>query len=276
MKNDDNILVRFQTTGKIFQYPQPKEEKGKFKAGDIIIIETPQGIELAKVIYLCTDACPKKQKEGSEIGEGFILKKAQKEDLEKLSNLKAEARKLLPQIKNKIIQHSLQMKVIDAELSLDEKKLTIYFSADGRVDFRGLVSDLVKTFHKLIRLQQIGARDEAKIFKGFGKCGRELCCGKFLQNIQSVTADMAQAQQLDHLGAAKLTGVCGKLMCCLTYELEEYEKHIGDYPEIGSTFKSKVGAGKVIGHNIVKQTISILLKDKDNAVIEVNLKGEKV
>lgn len=280
------IFVKFQTTGKIYQYDalaRRRGEKEQLKMGDLVLVETPQGIEVGKVVTLpCQGKCKARETcqvgaaAPAESGEGKILRKITENDRQKLALLKEKAKKYLPEVAEKIAKYSLQMKLIDADLSLDEKKLTFYFGAEGRVDFRALVSDLVKSFKKIIRLQQVGARDEAKIFQGFGKCGRQLCCAKFLQNIQSVTIEMAQVQQLEHLGTAKLSGACGKLMCCLAYELEEYQKALKNLPPIGNSFKTKLGEGKITGYNVLKQTVFVQLNNKDASTIEVNLKGEKI
>jgi len=265
------LLAKFQTTGKVYQY----ESADKIAPGDSVLVDTPQGMEVAAIINEPCKGC-KKEALTLEKGEGSILRKINSEDKTKLAQLKEQAKKYISQARQKIVEHNLAMKIIDADLSPDEKKLTFYFSAEGRVDFRSLVSDLARAFQKLIRLQQIGPRDEAKILKGIGKCGRELCCAKFLKNMKSVTLDMAQIQQLEHLGTSKITGLCGKLMCCLSYEIKEYQENIKELPAIGSTFKTKMGKGKVTGLNIIKKTVLIQLDNDTKAVVEVNLEGEKV
>jgi len=205
------VFIRFSSTGKIYSF----KTSLSLKADQQVLVETDQIIDEGMVI---------KKPDVSEEGQGTIIRKTTGEDKKILKSLKIKARSFLDEARKKVLRHGLQMQILDAELSFDQKKLTFYFSAPLRIDFRGLVSDMVRTFGKLIRLQQVGARDEAKYFGGIGKCGRELCCAKFLNNLESVTLEMAQVQELATAGSAKLSGCCGKLMCCLAFEVQNYQK----------------------------------------------------
>ncbi|MBM2820406.1 MAG: signal peptidase-like protein, no function established [Candidatus Berkelbacteria bacterium] len=232
----EELFVKLATTGKIFAYKTDL----KLNFGDLVLIEIEQIIEEGTIV---------KKGEGLtniEEGQGTILRIFSTEDRAKRTQLKKTARSLIEETQRKVNRHSLSMKILDADISFDEKKLTFYFSADGRVDFRSLVSDLVKSYNKLIRLQQVGSRDEAKYFGGIGKCGRELCCTKFLTNLESC---------------------CGKLMCCLAYEADTYNDLKKKMPKIGSQFNSSSGAGVVVGHNILES--KVLLETKDGKKIEV-------
>ena len=161
------------------------------------------------------------------------------------------------------------MELMDAELSFDEKKLTFYFAAEGRVDFRSLVSDLASTFRKLIRLQQIGARDEARFLGGCGRCGQVLCCRRFLKgDLDSVTLEMAQLQGLAAMGTARVTGCCGKLMCCLKYELDEYREAVKSLPKIGEKIKTEKGFGFVISQNILAKKVLVEVEDGSKLEVE--------
>jgi cell fate regulator YaaT (PSP1 superfamily) len=162
------------------------------------------------------------------------------------------------------------MQLLDADLSFDEKKLTFYFTAPSRVDFRVLVSELAHTFKKIIRLQQIGSRDEARYLGGVGRCGETICCKKFLKgNLESVTLDMASDQNLAQMGSNRITGVCGKLMCCLKYELEYYQKVKKTMPALGTEINTEKGKGTVIGQNIVKKKVTVKLNEGGN-ILEVD------
>lgn len=214
------IIVKFVSNDKNFLY---EVGEASFKAGDQILIDTASVTELAIVVKLVKDE--ERISDLVEPGEGRVSRKVNEKDADKLNNLKKIAHDYLKICEGKLKNHSLDnlMKIVDADLSFDGKKLTIYFSAEGRIDFRDLVSDLAKTFKKIIRLQQIGARDQAKLFGGYGRCGQQLCCKRFLKNIESITLDMAKEQNILS-SANKISGVCGKLMCCLSYEKNLYKE----------------------------------------------------
>lgn len=238
------VYIRFPSTNKTFSY-----KTGLSLSGDqSVLVQTDQIIEEGIVTKL---------DENSEEGTGQILRKTTDEDRKVLRQLKKTATSFLDEARKKVQRHGLKMSILDAELSYDQKKLTFYFSSPSRIDFRSLVSDMVRSFNKLIRLQQVGARDEARYFGGIGKCGRELCCSKFLNNLESITIEMAQSQELATAGSAKLSGTCGKLMCCLSYEAQNYEDLKKKMPKIGSVYKSPQASGKVIGHNVLEGKIIV-------------------
>lgn len=239
-------------------------EAGKlnFAVGDWFLVETPQCKEVATVIE---DSRLKDESIEGEMEESDIevIRKLTDKDREQYEKLKITAQELIPECQKKIEYHNLPMELLDAELSFDEKKLTFYFTAGGRVDFRSLVSDLASTFRKLIRLQQVGARDEARFLGGHGRCGQRLCCRRFLKgDLDSITLDMAQIQGLAAMGSSRITGACGKLMCCLAYEIEEYKKAARGLPKIGDIYKTKQGEGIVIAQNVLAKRLTIELPDK--------------
>lgn len=205
------IFIRLLTTEKIYSYSTDEGKSFPVKPNQTVLVETDQIVEEAVVIL-----APKVE---SEEGTGKILRAVTAEDQKWLSELKNIVREYIPLARQKVLIYGLKMKILDADLSFDQKKITFYFSSPARVDFRGLVSDMAKSFNKLIRLQQIGPRNEARYFGGIGRCGRELCCAKFLCNFECVTRKYAQDQEL-MATAGKLTGCCGKLMCCLSFEKE--------------------------------------------------------
>lgn len=215
------VFIYIMSTGKIYSY-EGCDTKGKLlrlQLGQSVLIETDQIIEEGRVVEKPTSTYE------VEEGTGKISRAVGPEDRQFCCGLKNKARQYIKEAQKKVLRHGLEMKILDANLSFDQKKLTFYFSANGRVDFRGLVLDMAKSFDKLIRLQQVGARDEAKYFGGIGKCGRELCCTKFLNNMETITLEMAQTQ-ISAAAANKSFGCCGKLMCCLAYEIKDYPIHI--------------------------------------------------
>lgn len=253
------IAIKIKSTGQVLP-----AEAGKldFEVGDWLLVETPQCKEVATVIE---DFRLKEEGTEGEMQESDIevIRKLIEKDREQYEKLKISAEEMIPECQKKIEYHSLPMELLDAELSFDEKKLTFYFTAQGRVDFRSLVSDLASTFRKLIRLQQVGARDEARFLGGHGRCGQKLCCRRFLKgDLDSITVDMAQIQGLATMGSNRITGACGKLMCCLSYEIDEYEKAAKGLPKIGDKLKTKQGEGVVISQNVLARKVLVELPDK--------------
>jgi cell fate regulator YaaT (PSP1 superfamily) len=153
------------------------------------------------------------------------------------------------------------MKLIATSISLDGRNLTFYFTAEGRVDFRNLLKDLVMTFKKMIRLQQIGPKDAARLMGGFGPCGRRVCCQTFLSTMKSITMDLAREQNIEGVTSSKISGLCGKLMCCLAYETEMYKKIRKGLPKIGEEIKIENNTGKVVALNILSQKAIVELAD---------------
>jgi len=197
-----------------------KDEKIKAPKGRWCLYQSSSGVDLAKIICLKSEAeC--ECKENKILGD--LVRLLENEDLEKIKKLRQYENRALKACQSLIEKHELVMKVIRTILSFDEKRLTFYFVAEERVDFRGLVKDLVSQFHKMIRLQQIGPRDHARIINGIGICGRGLCCANFLPEVGKITKDTASLQGMEGLSSDKISGVCGKLMCCLKYEVDNYK-----------------------------------------------------
>jgi cell fate regulator YaaT (PSP1 superfamily) len=204
--------VKINSTGQIWEV----ENSITLNPGQEILVEVEKLIEPA--IVLCGKNCPKSNAAESEEKNAIFLRVLSDEDRHTKKELKKNAEGFIDEAKNKVFRHGLKMKILDADLSFDQKKLTFYFSADGRIDFRGLVADMAGDFRKIIRLQQISARGETKLFGGFGKCGRQLCCERFLNNLENVNSEMLEMQEGQNSKAAMYTGCCGKLMCCLSFE----------------------------------------------------------
>lgn len=194
---------------------QAEEMKGRW-----CLYEGEMGQDLAKIIG------GKKEREGALVAKkmlGRFVRLINNDDVERIKRLKKFELEAKKSCENLIEKHGLPMRIIRTILSFDEKRLTFYFIANERVDFRSLVKDLVSLFHKMIRLQQIGPRDHARIVNGVGLCGRQLCCAEFLGEVGKITKDTAMAQGMESLNSDKISGACGKLMCCLRYELDEYD-----------------------------------------------------
>ncbi len=250
--------LKIPSTGQILE----AESGLNLKPGQEILVELEGIVEQATIVCgNCTKA------DGQTEISIKILRVLNEEDITIKKELALKAKAYLEEARAKVFRHGLQMKILDATLSFDEKKLTFYFSAEGRVDFRSLVSDMVGTFHKIIRLQQVGARDEAKLYGGYGKCGRELCCAKFLSNLESITLEMAEIQEVTNSKPSKITGCCGKLMCCLSYEADSYKKIKSKMPKLGTEIKTSQGEGKVIGHNVFEG--KAIIETKEGKKLEV-------
>lgn len=251
-----SLAIKIVSNGKITPF---KETTLKLAEGDEVLIENMGCQEKAIVCELPVEGA--EEEVASDIEPPEITRRFTDADRKRYEELKKEATSFIPECSNRIEAHNLEMVVLDAELSLDEKKLTFFFSAPGRVDFRALVSDLASTFRKLIRLQQVGARDQARFLDGVGRCGNRYCCRSFLKkNLPEVTLDMARCQQLAHMGSNRITGSCGKLMCCLRYELKEYQDKLKHLPSLGESVKIKEGKGTVISLDVLQGKVGVLVE----------------
>jgi cell fate regulator YaaT (PSP1 superfamily) len=196
-----------------------------------------------------------KNEERAEILEG-LLRKANEEDKKKMPTLE-EKEKALADCQNFVQKRGLCMKLVDVHFSFDRTKITFAFASEGRVDFRSLVKDLTSHFNCVVRLYQIGKRDEAKVIGDCGPCGRQLCCRKFINDFTSITSKMAEVQQVAHRGSDRISGMCGRLKCCLEYEQEGYKKLAANLPSIGDEVKVNGKKAKVINCNVLKQTVGV-------------------
>lgn len=253
------IGIRFKNVGKVY-YFAPGEIK--LKKGDSAIVETARGIEYG-FVSIGNTFVP-----ASEIVPPLrnVIRRATEEDSRKYEENLRKEKEAFTTCLAKIRNHGLEMKLIDAEYTFDQSKLTFYFSADGRVDFRELVKDLASVFRTRIELRQIGIRDEAKLVGGLGVCGRPFCCTTFLSDFVQVSIKMAKEQSLS-LNSAKISGACGRLMCCLRYEHETYEEEIKKTPSNGSRVKTADGVGVVIETSPLRGKIKVRIGDEQNSVI---------
>lgn len=186
-----------------------------------------------------------------------VVRLATSRDVEAYEKYEAEKPELIFLCREEIKARELPMKLLDSRVSLDGKQVMFVFTADGRVDFRELVKVLSKKLKRLIRMQQIGSRDEARKLGGYGICGRELCCVKFPGSIPSITTDMARVQQIAHRGTERISGLCGRLMCCLAYEAEQYKKLLEGMPELYSVVNTPEGKATVIEINAAEQEVKV-------------------
>ena len=243
----------------------------KIEKGKAVIVEIDDCLYFATI----TNISPKNVSVKDNLLNARFVRVATEEDITLLSKMKDKAQKSIPEIDKSIIKYNLDMKVIEVRYSLDGKKLLIVYTAENRVDFRELVRELASIFKTRIELRQIGARDEAKLCGGYGSCGRELCCKKFIHDYKPVTIKMAKSQGLA-LNPNKINGICGKLMCCLEYEYQNYKEIQAKMPQLNSKIKTKSGQeGEVAFHDILKQTITIKIQ-KDDSVEFVEISLEEI
>lgn len=255
------ISVRFRTAGKIYFFNPGKLE---IKKGDHVIVETARGIEYGTVV-----ADPREVEEDKVVQPlKAVLRIAnQKDDEQEAANKKKE-KDAFQICLEKIRKHGLQMKLIDAEYTFDNNKVLFYFTADGRIDFRELVKDLASVFKTRIELRQIGVRDETKILGGIGICGRPLCCHTHLSEFAPVSIKMAKEQNLS-LNPTKISGVCGRLMCCLKNEEEIYEDLNRKLPNVGDFVTTEDGLkGEVHSVNVLRQLVKVIVDVGDEKEIQ--------
>lgn len=262
------IGVKFKDNGKTYYFNPKDIEVSK---GDSVIVETVRGLEFGYVTLT-----------GKEVDETTfqnplkdVIRIATKEDFKKNEENKEKSKSALETCIKKAREHNLDMKFVDAEYTFDNSKVIFYFSAEGRIDFRELVKDLAAIFKTRIELRQIGVRDESKMLGGLGHCGREFCCHKFLGDFQPVSIKMAKDQGLS-LNPTKISGACGRLMCCLSYEQCGYEEKIKRVPKVGSLVSTPMGEGTVVTANILKEEVSVKLVAKDRDVELEKFKASEV
>lgn len=244
------------------------------KPGNHVIVKTELGTELGRVINILNDT--DNQDDSREIKA--ILRLATYDDISQLPDPEKKE-EVLDFCRDMIKKHGLPMKLVDVHFAYEGNRYNFAFIADGRVDFRELVKDLVARFNANIRLTQIGTRDEAKIMGDCGPCGRMLCCQGFLSEFSSISSEMAEAQQVVHRGSERISGMCGRLMCCLSYEYEGYKELAGKLPPLGTRVNVDGTRGVVVGHHILKQTVDVKIAaekaDERDIVIEVDINRHK-
>lgn len=251
----DVVGVRFKRRGKIY-YFDPKDAAPAVDEG--VIVETARGVEYG---YVAIER--KAVEEESIVGElKPIIRTATEDDERRNAANRNLAREAMAVCEDKIREHGLKMHLINAEYTFDNSKLLFYFTADGRVDFRGLVRDLASIFRTRIELRQIGVRDEAKLVGGIGICGRECCCTTFLGDFVPVSINMAKDQGLS-LNPDAISGVCGRLLCCLRYEQNGYEENLKILPRVGRTVYTSEGQGVVVSTDTLRALVKVKIETED-------------
>ncbi len=251
------IGVRFKEVGKVYYFDPDGQT---LKKGDRVIVETVRGIECGEV------AMDNREIDDEEIVKPLkkLIRTATEEDIERLIENKKKEKEAFTICQQKIANHKLEMKLVDVEYTFDGGKILFYFTADGRVDFRELVKDLAGVFRTRIELRQIGVRDESKMLGGLGICGRPFCCSSFLGEFQPVSIKMAKEQGLS-LNPTKISGACGRLMCCLKYEQNAYEHLLKITPKPGAIVETAEGAGTVVDFSLLTGKLKVQLHNNPDA-----------
>ena len=279
------ISVKFAPWDNEYYFlPEDKDgnEFNNIKVGDQVLVEAAVGSDIASVIKIqnkekdnVTSSEKKDNKKfdyvdkrGDALDIKPIIRLANEKDLGILKKNNLNNHKILRESRRFVKKYELNMKLTDLHVSYDDVMLVIAFIADGRVDFRELVKTLSKKYRKKIRLYQLGVRDEAKICGDIGDCGQILCCKRFLSRLESITTSFARDQQVSHRGLDKLSGVCGRLKCCLAYEESTYKEKLVGLPQLGDTVKAKEGTGIVMDINPLQRKVKIRLRE-DRSIVEI-------
>ncbi|MFH1648035.1 MAG: stage 0 sporulation family protein [Chloroflexota bacterium] len=250
----DIVGIRFKRAGKVYYFDANGIE---LEAGDYAVVTTSRGTEMGHVVIAPGQVL------ANDTGQSLspVVRKAEPEDVARVEELDARAEEALIECGRMIGELKLPMKLLSAEYNLDGNRLTFLFSAEERVDFRELVRRLTGKFKMRVELRQVGSRDEAKLVGGFGRCGRPLCCSSFLTEFSPVSIKMAKEQQLP-LNPMKISGVCGRLMCCLAYEGEQYRTMKQKMPKPGQRVSTQMGEATVVGINALKETVMVELESE--------------
>lgn len=261
------VGIRFRPAGRIY-YFDPLGQT--FTNGQYAIVETARGVEAGRVVI-----ASKKVAEG-DLSDPLkpVLHLATEDELRTMLTFKSKEKEALARCHERVLQHNLPMKLVEAEYNFDGSRLTFYFTADERVDFRALVRDLAATFRTRIELRQIGARDQAKLQGGIGPCGKTLCCSSWITDFGIVSIKMAKEQGLP-LNPTKISGVCGRLMCCLSYENDNYIQAKQQMPQIGTMFDTPSGTGKVVGVNVPQDSVEVMLESGVTIHVPLNTQEQQ-
>ena len=264
------VGVRFKRAGKIYYFDPADID---LEVIDSVVVETARGLELGQVVIA------PKQVLASEVSAPLksVVRKAEPEDIERARELEIKESEAIAECSKLIRELNLSMKLLSAEYSLDGKRLTLFFSAAERIDFRKLVRELAGRLKVRVELRQTGSRDEAKLIGDCGHCGRPLCCTSFLSEFAPVSIRMAKEQNLP-LNPMKISGCCGRLMCCLVYENEQYRNIKGKLPKKGQYVSTARGSAKVVGSNPLKETVLVEMENETNVELplsEITADGER-
>src|SRR5438046_1498098 len=258
------VGIRFRPAGRIY-YFDPQGQS--YTTGQYVIVETVRGVEAGRVVI-----ASKKMAE-SDLSDPLkpILRLATEDELRMMLSFKSKEKEALVKCAERVAQHALPMKLVESEYTFDGSRLTFYFTADERVDFRALVRDLAAAFRTRIELRQIGARDQAKLQGGVGMCGKTLCCSSWISDFGVVSIKMAKEQDLP-LNPSKISGVCGRLLCCLAYENDNYVQAKQSMPQVGTLVATPGGQGKVVSISVPQESVEVMLES--GVIIQVPLKQQ--
>jgi cell fate regulator YaaT (PSP1 superfamily) len=247
------VGVRFREAGKVYYFDGSGHQ---LPVGTYVVVETSHGEEVGRVVVSPDQVL------SSEIKEPLkpVIRVAEREDLEKTESLRTRLLEELPLVRDKVVEHELPMRIVGADYNLEGSQLTIYFTAEDRVDFRGLVRDLSGVLRTRVQMLQVGDRDRAKLADGIGRCGERLCCSSWLTGFPTISIRMAKEQDLP-LNPSKISGACGRLLCCLVYEHEQYRELRGQLPKVGQVVSTPAGMAKVASLNVLKQTVTLRLEE---------------
>lgn len=258
-----NIVgIRYKQAGKIYYFDPMDIE---LVVGDRVVVETSRGLEIGHVVMAPTDVAD------AEINQPLkpVVRLATEEDVEQAKELDEKEKEALAECGQVVQKLGLQMKLISAEYTIDASRLVIFFSAEGRVDFRELVRELGRRLRTRVEMRQVGPRDEAKMIGGFGRCGRGLCCANFLSEFEPVSIKMAKAQNLP-LNPAKISGVCGRLLCCLDYEFDVYKEQKAKMPRNGQLVSTPMGKAIVTGGSPLEEMVQLELEGGGRAMLPLD------
>ena len=262
----ENVVVitgiRFRPAGRIY-YFDPQGQS--YNTGQFVIVETVRGTEAGRVVIASKKIAEKDLSDPLKP----VLRLATEDELRMMLSFKSKEKEALVKCAERVSQHALPMKLVEAEYTFDGSRLTFYFTADERVDFRALVRDLAAAFRTRIELRQIGARDQAKLQGGLGPCGKTLCCSSWIADFGVISIKMAKEQGLP-LNPAKISWVCGRLLCCLSYENDNYIQAKQSMPQIGAMLNTPSGPGKVVSVNVPQESVEVMLESGVTIQIPVN------
>ena len=253
----DIVGVRYRRAGRIYYFDPAGIE---LAPGDEVVVDTSRGLEMGRVVVAPTEVA------AEEIVEPLkpVVRRATEGDIERAKQLEGKKVEALAECGKLVDEMRLPMKLIDADVNLEDSRLTVYFSAEGRVDFRELVRELSRRLKIRVEMRQVGPRDGAKMVGGFGRCGRQLCCQGFISEFSPVSIKMAKAQNLP-LNPMKISGVCGRLLCCLGYEYEQYRTLRQKMPREGTQVATPKGRATVIGGNLIEEKVLVELEGGSKA-----------
>jgi len=253
--------IRFHEQDKIYDFDQGDFTLTK---GEYVIVETEQGVEAGAIMYCDQDVDDDK----TDAEYKPIVRKATTTDLDKIESYRGRSEEAMEACRGYLKELKLAMKLADVHFAFDGSKVTAFFTAEERVDFRELVKKLTRHFQKSVRLQQVGARDAAGIVGGYGVCGRQICCHGFLHEFQSITADTVKVQQVAQ-GNEKISGACGRLMCCMAFEAKHYQEAAQEMPNVEQVVRTSKGKGKVVSRNLLNRTVNVSFAEGDNATFSL-------